>query len=347
MRHQARVGIIADQPLQQHLLQNVIVEEGYEVGVNTHPEKVNAALLRSDTISVWVVNLVDSDAWDDVLEQILDHSCAPVFFGDGKAPERNSTEFPSWRRRIITKLKEFADPIAEVKSAPVLDLDALISANRVDPSDVIKLPARFRYANPSQVDHVCVVAASLGGPSPVKEFFDRIPADLPAAFLYAQHIDEGCIDALVASVGRHTELKMELVSEGCQLENGKILVVPVSREIQFQANHVVEILENGWSGPYGPSIDHLFKNVAARYKNMTSAIVFSGMGSDGTLGATSIVDAGGTVWAQDCQSAIEPSMPDSVSEAGYVSFRGSPEQLARKFVEQLLADTTSLEVTAT
>jgi len=200
---------------------------------------------------------------------------------------------------------------------------------------VIALPTNLQNRLSTVVDEVWIVAASLGGPEPVKAFFDCLPEGTPAAFLYAQHIDAGCFDSLVKSIGRHTALPMTEATQGDQLENGKILVIPVDHELTFNPQHRVHIKNNGWSGPYGPSIDHLVQNAVERYGKKTNLILFSGMGSDGTIGATLLKQVGGQVWSQTTDSAIQPSMPDSAHDAGCVTYRDTPEGLAKHLLQHL------------
>jgi chemotaxis response regulator CheB len=48
------------------------------------------------------------------------------------------------------------------------------------------------------------------------------------------------------------------------------------------------------------------------------AVVLTGMGSDGRLGATATRDAGGRVLVEDPKTAVMPGMPYSVIESGAV-----------------------------
>ena len=336
MERHVRVGIVADTPLQQHLVQTVIADQGYDVAVTTSPDRLSLSLLNSETVRVWVIDLSMEDKWADFLDAVMDVDSASVIFGDGEAaPERNSEHFPRWRRRLVNKLKSIAPPTEKAAPAPEVNLEAFLEP----PEDnVVPLPQRFHYANANFIDRVWVIAASLGGPEPVKEFFDRMPKEIPVAFLYAQHIDAGCVDALVQSIGRHTQLKMTLAQEGSQLSNGEILVVPVDNEIGFRANNTIEIKDNGWPGPYGPSIDHLMEVTAKRYGAKTGVIIFSGMGSDGALGATLVTEAGGQVWSQSTESCTQESMPDSAAATGCVTFRGNAEELAHQLLNKVMAE---------
>ncbi|GGX44319.1 chemotaxis protein CheB [Saccharospirillum salsuginis] len=334
-----RVGLIADTPLVQHMLHQVVADAGYEVAVNTSPERLNATLLDSETIRVWVVELENHDTWDTFLNDLLERVEAPILFGDGDIPGKNDERYPRWHKRMQDKLRALA-PVVEPKvDAPEIDLERLL---KTTPRPVYTLPDRLKSAPKTELGPIWVLCASLGGPEAVKTFLDLLPRDLPACFLYAQHIDAGCLDALIQSIGRHTELKLVPGGHGSQLENGRVHVVPVNHEIRFTENHGIVWQNNPWSGPYGPSHDHLLKNVVTRFGSDTNAIVFSGMGSDGAIGATEVESAGGTVWAQDHVSCVQSSMPDSADRTGAVAWRGSPEAMAEKLIAWLDSHSTQV-----
>jgi len=328
-----RIGIISDSLLQQHLLQSVIGDIGYQIAVNTHPEKVNKAIFHSETISMWVVDLIDENCNSEFLDSLFDHAVAPVFIGEGISPDRNSEEFPGWCRRLLGKLEEISPPAIGSFESPEVDLAKI---NTGPPAvETIDLPEHLGNIPKTAVNQLWVLAASLGGPEAVKEFLDRLPANIPASFLYAQHIDQSFVKNLVKSIGRHTELEMSVMKQDDHIQNSRVLVVPVENEVVFRTDLKVDITQSGWSGPYGPSIDHLLKNVVETWGKKVNLIVFSGMGSDGTLGALEVCDAGGKIWSQSSVNAIQPSMPDSVAEADCVSFRGTPTEMADRLVAEL------------
>lgn len=327
-----RVGIIASSPLVQHQMQMVVADAGYEIAVNTSPERLNKSFLSNETIRLWVVELEESEQWTDFVQQILELTEMPILFGDGNIPGKNDDGYRRWHRRIHEKLASFAPVVEEAVTAPDINLDALVS----EPvQQTYELPESLKTAPSPDLGPIWVLCASLGGPQAVKEFIDLLPPDIPASFLYAQHIDAGCLDALVQSVGRHTKLDVVTGDHGVQLANGRVFVVPVENEIKFTENHGILWQNNGWSGPYGPSHDHLLKNVSQHYGKSCNAIIFSGMGSDGSLGSSLVKEQGGSVWSQSTDSCVQSSMPDSAAAAGTVDWRGTPAQMAEKLLRWL------------
>jgi two-component system chemotaxis response regulator CheB len=67
-----------------------------------------------------------------------------------------------------------------------------------------------------------------------------------------------------------------------------------------------------------PSVDVLFRSAAANFGAAATAIVLTGMGSDGTRGLAPLHRAGAYVIAQDRATSVVWGMPGSAVQAGLV-----------------------------
>jgi two-component system chemotaxis response regulator CheB len=67
-----------------------------------------------------------------------------------------------------------------------------------------------------------------------------------------------------------------------------------------------------------PAIDPLFRSAASVFGFRSIAVILTGMGCDGALGAARISQFGGTVLAEDPQTAMVGSMPARVVDLGIV-----------------------------
>lgn len=324
----ARIGIIADTTLQGHLLSSAVRGQGYEVALNTDPGNFDDKWLEPGRVDLWVVDLSQEDRWGEFLDQLLEGAETPILFSDNQAPARNSPNYPRWERRLLTKLLDFVD-------RPVV-VEKLEELEPTRPSITIPVPNEFRSLPRGDApQRVCVLGASLGGPAAVKPFLDCLPSELPMAFILAQHIDEGFLDTLTKVLVRDNEFECEVGYEGTRLAHGKVLIVPTEYAVGFTETGIVVNTGKEWEGPYAPSIDQVIAAAAMTYKERSSAILFSGMGNDGSIAAPQMVERGGVVWAQTAETCACSSQPDSVRETGCVSYSGSPEQLALALVERV------------
>lgn len=332
-----RVGVIADSTLQGHLLSSAVKGQGYQVVVNTEPGNLEPRWLGEDALDLWVVDLSSEDRWQDFLDTLLEEAKAPILFCDGQAPARTDALYPRWERRLVTKLVDY---IGKPQVQERLD----VIPKRVVHTPIPE-PREFQSVVPAHFpQRVWVLGASLGGPAAVKEFLDCLPANLPVAFVLAQHIDGSFLDTLCGVLSRDNHLRCKVAADGETLRHGEVAIAPVEYAIRFR--HDGRILSTGeeWEGPYAPSIDQTIQHVSEGFGDRASgAILFSGMGNDGAIAAPKLAAAGRPVWAQSSDSCACSSQPDSVRETGCVSFSGSPEQLAQQLVEQVRRELKNAE----
>lgn len=326
-----RIGIIADTTLQGHLLSSAVKAQGYLVVVNTDLANIESSWFTSTGLDLWVVDLSHEDRWSDFLDQLLEKSVVPILFSDGQAPARNSPNYPRWERRLLSKMLDYV-------ARPVV-VEALEALPPVKPSINIPTPNEFRLVTPGPVpERVWVLGASLGGPAAVKSFLDCLPVELPVAFILAQHIDGSFLETLASVLCRDNGFACRVGYDGEQLQHGTVLVAPVEYEIAFTNTGRLVSTGKPWEGPYAPSIDQVIANTSLRFAERAGAILFSGMGNDGSIAGPQMRERGAPVWAQDAASCACSSQPDSARDTGCVSYSGSPEKLALALVEHVRQD---------
>ena len=332
----AKVAIIADDRLQQHLIKSALSHFGFNVVLSTDPYRYVELGLGVDFAQpdAWIVDLVDEDVEHGEWLDALFDGDVPVLFGMGEAPQKTCETYPRWEKRLFSKMKELLSDVA-LATADEESLTLLESESQQG-SESYPLPAMFsdqKLGLPAE--HVWVLGASLGGPAAVKEFLDALPAGLPVGFIYAQHIDARFQDALVQTLGRHSSMKLVPYGVGKTVNTGEVLVAPVAHEFSFDTDGRTIDHSNDWPGPYGPSIDQVMLNVGKHYGARARHIIFSGMGNDGAEATTQLVQQKTIVWAQSKESCASSSMPESAIETGYVSYIGTPRQLALQLLNYL------------
>ena len=330
-RTSGRIAVIADTSLQRHVLQQALVNNGYQVVLNSDPARLEPEMLEACETDLWLVDLAQSEDFP-IVDDLIEKAGAPVLFGEGHAPERHSEHYPRWERSLFGKLKRLVgDPARAVGPS----LDALLQEaqrpNRIElPRALADSPLRSGPA-----DQVWLLAASLGGPGSVKAFLDALPGGLPVGFIYAQHIDSSFEAMLPQAVGRHSQWHVTAARNAEAVRYGEVIVAPIGNELGFSDQGLMQVSSRGWPEPYSPSIDQMMLNLGRQYGNRCGVIAFSGMGSDGSAAAAYVVRQGGIIWTQRAESCACPSMPDSLREGGYSSFSGDPRELAGALVNHL------------
>lgn len=328
-----RIGVISDTFLQGNQLANAARALGYEVVVSTQPANLDAdKWIGKGLVECWLVDLHDQETWAEFLDNLLEQADAPLIFGDGDAPPKTHEEYPRWERRLFqTLIKSVGKPVI----ASGRENLTLLERTYAKPRSTIVIPNEFKAPQVAEgiPSRVWVLGASAGGPAAVKLFLDSLPKELPVAFVLAQHIDPKMLDALANSLIRHNWFKIRIGTPGEPLRYGEIVVAPCDAEIAFDQQARVIQTGKPWEVPYAPSIDQVIANTTARFGAGTGAILFSGMGNDGSIAAPQLKAKGGTVWAQSAETCAVSSQPDSVRDTGCVGYSGSPENLALQLIE--------------
>jgi len=225
---------------------------------------------------------------------------------------------------------------AIVEEGQVADVKPVMPYKDIPTAEIVALKKNGKLdVSANRAKRVWVLGASIGGPQAVKAFLSKLPKDLPVCFILAQHIGVGFVNLLAEQLSRVTDLRVTAPEDGMVLEKGHVVVAPVEKRMDFSERGIMTMEEIKQRSIYSPSIDDVITVVSKHYGTDANAIIFSGMGNDGTAGCHLVAQKGGMVWAQEAKSCVISSMADSVRSAEIVSLSGTPEELAENLVEYL------------
>src|SRR5215472_1828579 len=156
-------------------------------------------------------------------------------------------------------------------------------------------------------NHLVVTGSSAGGIEALTMLVGSLPGDFPAPVVIAQHLDPTAPSMLPQIIARHTSLPVNIIEQKEHLEPGHIYVVPANKHVSV-TDHEVTVSSTGPPG-VRPSVDLLFNTAATTFEDRLIAVILSGMGSDGAVGARMVKKHGGTVIIQDPETSLYPSMP--------------------------------------
>jgi two-component system, chemotaxis family, protein-glutamate methylesterase/glutaminase len=167
-------------------------------------------------------------------------------------------------------------------------------------------------------DKVVVIGTSTGGPRALNMLIPQLPADLQAAIVIIQHMPSGFTRSLADRLDSLSNLAVKEAAIGDRLEVGKALLAPGGFHMALDANQQVTLNQNPPIHGVRPAVDVTMTSIANLYKASTVAVILTGMGVDGTYGASMVHKSGGTVIAEDESSCVVWGMPRSAVEAGVV-----------------------------
>ncbi len=166
---------------------------------------------------------------------------------------------------------------------------------------------------------IVALAAATGGPNALADVIPRLPKDLPVPVLVVQHMPAIFTRCLAERLAERSELRVIEVQGGELLAPGTVYVAQGGYHLELarDGDGVRTVLGQGAPEHSSkPAADVLFRSLAHVYGARALAVVLTGMGSDGKLGAQQLVAAGGRVLVQSGPSCVVWGMPRAVEDAG-------------------------------
>ncbi len=182
------------------------------------------------------------------------------------------------------------------------------------------------------------IGASTGGPNALEEVLRRLPADFGLPIVIVQHMPEGFTRLLANRLTANTPFPAAEATPGSVLAPGQIWVAPGDRHLVVERSAEGVRLQTNRQPPENscrPAVDVLFRSLAEVYGAGVLAVVLTGMGQDGLLGAERIVLAGGQVVVQDEPTSVVWGMPGAVARAGLAAMVLPLGDLADEIAERV------------
>ncbi|BCO32695.1 protein-glutamate methylesterase [Thiohalobacter sp. COW1] len=326
-----RVGLITGQERQERYLRELLEANGLNVVTGFQTGAIDIEAVRASPADALVI-LINGEAEQaiDELELLIEEVEVPLLFHEGAVPRD-----PGWGGKLRAKLERLVrrEP-RQVSAEPVLkpvagDAGTMAAATPAP----LQIVASQEQRRPRAVA-VWVLGASLGGPQAVRAFLAALDGKPPSVGLVlAQHIGDAFVPLLAEQLQRMTGIPVAVAREGSPILTGQVTLVPVDRRFTLTDQGLIALTGEVIPGTYRPCIDDVMEQVVGYYKHSTCAVVFSGMGDDGSRGAGAIVRAGGTVFAQSADTCVISSMPDAVRRSTTVGESAAPEALARRMLD--------------
>lgn len=193
-------------------------------------------------------------------------------------------------------------------------------------------PVRLREM-PSAPLCCLALGASTGGLPALLAFLRALPERIGVPILVTQHLPATFMAHFAGQLEAASGRSARVVGDGDKVLAEAIHVAPGNAHLTLVRDGLeVTVALDCRRAASGcrPSVDPMLTSVATAYGENGLAVILSGMGRDGLLGAGRLVEAGGAVIVQDRVSASVWGMPGSVARAGLAAAILSPAELARR-----------------
>jgi len=185
---------------------------------------------------------------------------------------------------------------------------------------------------PVSTVRVVGIGASAGGIDSLKEFFSEMPADSGLAFVVVQHLDPTHASYMAGLLARQTTMKVAEAQDESPIRANRIYTIPPNKFLSV-GDGMLRLTEAVKRDGLRLPIDFFFRSLAQDQHEKAIAVLFSGSGSDGTLGIREIRGAGGLVIVQNPETAQFDSMIESAIATGLVDYVLPIRQIPGKLLQ--------------
>lgn len=216
------------------------------------------------------------------------------------------------------KFEDIANEKADVVKTLCERVKSLAKSNSVTSQPTLKIPSALRTlssATSSKGYQLAVIGASTGGPVAIEKVLKVLPADYSLPILLIQHMPGSFTKPYAERLNKLCAIGVKEAEDGDLLRPGMAYIAPGGRQMCLKKDgrgNKISIEDEPLASTYKPSVDVTFNSIADAYRGRVLAIVMTGMGSDGCIGARLLREKGATVWAQDEASCVVYGMPMAI-----------------------------------
>ncbi len=163
-----------------------------------------------------------------------------------------------------------------------------------------------------------VIASSTGGPAALARLIPELEPGPDATVIVVQHLPAGYTAALAEQLAEPASCPVREARQGDELEPGVVLVAPGDVHLAIDRDGRVALRNDPPVHGVRPAADVTLRTAAQVLGPRVVAVVLTGMGQDGALGAAAVKAAGGRTIAQDRATSTVFGMPRAAVELGAI-----------------------------
>lgn len=170
---------------------------------------------------------------------------------------------------------------------------------------------------------IVAIGISTGGPNALNQMLPQLPGDLGVPVLIVQHMPPVFTKSLAASLDKKCALTIKEAVNGENILPNIVYIAPGGKQMKLTAgtdglNRRIKITDDPPENSCRPSVDYLFRSVADYYVGRATAVIMTGMGSDGTQGLGILKQKAAYTIGQDEASCVVYGMPKAPADLGYL-----------------------------
>lgn len=186
----------------------------------------------------------------------------------------------------------------------------------------------------SKFDGLIAIGSSTGGTQALEVLFTSMPDNIPP-IVVVQHIPAVFSKALADRLNNLCKFEVKEGCDGDLLKANTVYIAPGGKQMKVAKRGPEQRIIVNDSPPvnrFRPSVDYLFNGLLEIQEKNLTAVILTGMGSDGAQGMLQLFKNGAHTIAQDEASCVVYGMPRAAIELGAASRIVSIEKMAETII---------------
>ncbi|UOR06480.1 PAS domain-containing protein [Hymenobacter aerilatus] len=176
------------------------------------------------------------------------------------------------------------------------------------------------------------LGGSAGSLEAFEQFFRYLPVRTGVAYVVVTHLSPTQDGELLQVIAHFTSMPVLEAKDGMRVRPNHVFVIPPNYDLSLLHGSFYLLKPTQTPGRRLP-IDFFLQSLAKDARERAVCIIFSGMGSDGSLGLKLIMENFGMVMVQDPETALYDSMPRAAMATEFVDFVLAPELMPTKLLD--------------
>jgi len=187
---------------------------------------------------------------------------------------------------------------------------------------------------------IVTIGISTGGPNALARMMPMLPGDLGVPIVIVQHMPPVFTKSLANSLNAKCAFTVKEAQDGEAIQANIAYIAPGGKQMKLVAsadgtNRLIKITNDPPENSCKPSADYLFRSVADYYVGRATAVIMTGMGSDGTKGLQILKQKGTLIIGQSEASCVVYGMPKAPAELGLTDVVVPLDKIAGEIVKSV------------
>jgi two-component system, chemotaxis family, protein-glutamate methylesterase/glutaminase len=196
-------------------------------------------------------------------------------------------------------------------------------------------PAVLASSKRTGKSRAVAIGISTGGPNALTKMLPQLPK-LGVPVFVVQHMPPVFTKSLAESLDAKCQYEVREAENNEIVRPDVIYIAPGGKHMRVASGtggaKIIQVTDDPPENNCKPAVDYMFRSVAREYGALSTGVIMTGMGGDGTLGLKVLKSFGAVTIGQDEESCVVYGMPKTAAEAGVVDVVSPLQMIASEII---------------